>query len=82
MKGAASLVAVLALLQPGSAVAEPLYPPQRVAWIAAQGYFGFSGYPWPGPPFSWPIPAPAYGCYISRTRLKLKGAWREIEVCS
>ena len=84
-KGAASLVAIFALgvfSAPSEALAEPFaYPPQPVAWIVSPGYFGFSGIPWPGPPFAWPIPAPAYGCYISRTRLRLKGAWREIEVC-
>jgi hypothetical protein len=85
-KAAASLVAALALgtlSQPSAARAEPFtYPPQPVAWIVGPGYFGFSGYPWPGPPFAWPIPAPSYGCYVSRTRLKLKGAWRQVEVCS
>jgi hypothetical protein len=84
-KSAAALVVVLALcaLSPPSAVAQPFaYPPNPVAWIVAQGYSGFSGYPWPGPPFASPIRAPAYGCYVSRTRLRLKGAWREIEVCS
>ena len=45
-----------------------------------QGYFGFSGFPWPGPPFAWPDPRPTYGCYMTRARLK--NAWREVEVCS
>jgi len=85
-KSAALLVGVLAagiLSPPGAALAQPFaYPPQPVAWIVAPGYFGFSGIPWPGPPFAWPIRAPAYGCYVSRTRLGLKGEWREIEVCS
>jgi hypothetical protein len=79
----AGLVTVLtlgALSPPSAAVAEP-YPPRPVAWIVGQGYSGFSGYPWPGPPFASPIAAPAYGCYISRPRLKLKGTWRDVEVC-
>ena len=84
-KAAASLGAVLALgmvSPPSAAVAEPFsYPPQPVAWVVGPGYFGFSGYPWPGPPFAWPIQKPAYGCYVSHTRLKLKGVFREIEVC-
>ena len=85
-KSAASLAAVLALSvlwSAGAATAQPFsYPPNPVAWVVAPGYSGFSGYPWPGPPFAWPIGQPAYGCYVSRTRLWLKGAWREIEVCS
>jgi hypothetical protein len=82
-KSAASLVVVLALgaFSPPTAAEAFAYPPEPVSWTVAPGYFGFSGYPWPGPPFAWPILAPAYGCYISRTRLRLKGAWREIEVC-
>lgn len=85
-KAAASFVAALALgalFPPSSVRAEPFtYPPYPVAWIVGPGYFGFSGYPWPGPPFAWPIRAPSYGCYVSRTRLRLKGAWRRVEVCS
>jgi hypothetical protein len=84
-KSAASLATVLALgvfSPPSAAVAEPyVYQDRPVAWIVAQGYSGFSGYPWPGPPFASPIAAPAYGCYVSRTRLRLKGAWRDVEVC-
>ena len=56
------------------------YPPNPVAWVVAEGYSGFSGIPWPGPPFAWPIRTPAYGCYL--TRAHVKGAWREVEVCS
>ncbi len=85
-KSAASLAAVLALgvlSGPSAAVAEPFaYPPNPVAWIVGPSYFGVSGIPWPGPPFAWPIRTPSYGCYVSRTRLKLKGAFRLIEVCS
>jgi hypothetical protein len=84
-KSAASLVVVLVLgllSSPSAAVAEPFaYPPKPVAWIIAPGYFGFSGYPWPGPPFASPIQTPAYGCYLSRTRVGLKGSSREVEVC-
>jgi hypothetical protein len=84
-KSAASLVVVLGMgmLSLPGAVAQPFaYPPNPVAWVVAPGYSGFSGYPWPGPPFARPIQSPAYGCYVSRSRLWLKGAWREIEVCS
>ena len=87
VKAAASL-AVAALLaigvngQPGAAQAQPYgaYPPERVDWKVGPGYFGFSGFPWPGPPFAWPDPRPALGCYLTRARLK--NAWREVEVCS
>ena len=83
-KYAASLVAVLAtgaLCPPSLAVAEPFaYPPKPVAWVVGPGYSGFSGIPWPGPPFAWPIRTPSYGCYVSR--VDLKGAWRQVEVCS
>ena len=48
--------------------------------MVGPGFFGFSGYPWPGPPFAWPIPKPAYGCYFTRARLE--NAWRRVEVCS
>jgi hypothetical protein len=73
--------AVLALLaQPGAAWAwSPTYPPNPVAWVVAQGYSGFSGIPWPGPPWAWPIRTPSYGCYLTRARVK--DAWRDVEVC-
>jgi hypothetical protein len=57
-----------------------VYPPDRVDWKVGPGYFGFSGYPWPGPPFAWPDIRPTYGCYFTRARLK--NAWRQVEVCS
>ena len=77
---ASALLALGALLQPFSAEAQPsVYPPQRVAWIVAEGYSGYSGIPWPGPPWSWPIPAPRHGCYDFRQHLS--GAWRRVEVC-
>jgi hypothetical protein len=83
-KSTASLVALLAtgvLSPPIAAVAEPFaYPPKPVAWVVGPGYFGFSGIPWPGPPFAWPIRTPSYGCYVSR--VDLKGARRRVEVCS
>jgi hypothetical protein len=84
-KGVASLLAaVLAfgvLSRPGAAEAQPsAYPPDPVAWIVAQGYSGFSGIPWPGPPFNWPILTPTYGCYTTVARVK--NAWRRVEVCS
>jgi hypothetical protein len=77
----AAILAVGVLSQPSAAEAQPLaYPPERVAWMVGPGYFGFSGIPWPGPPFAWPVPTPTYGCYVTRARLK--GAWRRVEVCS
>jgi hypothetical protein len=86
-KTAASL-AVVALFglgvvvgQSSAAKAQPYgYPPERVQWTVAPGYFGFSGFPWPGPPFYSPTLRPTYGCYFTRARLK--NAWREVEVCS
>jgi hypothetical protein len=83
-KAAASLAAALlglnVLSQSCSAEAQPsAYPPNPVAWIVAQGLSGYSGYPWPGPPWAWPIPAPRLGCYDFRQRLA--GAWRRVEVC-
>jgi hypothetical protein len=78
--GAAVLV-VGVLSLPGASQAQPYtYPPERVDWTVGQGFFGFSGYPWPGPPFAIPILKPTYGCYLTRARLK--NAWREVEVCS
>ena len=85
-KAAASLAAVAllglsAIGGPSAAKAQPYdYPPERVDWKVGPGYFGFSGFPWPGPPFAWPDPRPTYGC--SFTRARLKNAWREVEVCS
>jgi hypothetical protein len=69
--------------QPGAANAQPSgygYPPERVDWKVGPGYFGFSGFPWPGPPFAWPDLKPTYGCYFTRARLM--NAWRQVEVCS
>jgi hypothetical protein len=79
---AAGIVALSVLSQPGAAWAQSFaYPPKPVAWVVGPSFSGFSGIPWPGPPFAWPIRSPTYGCYVSRTRLRLKGAWREVEVC-
>jgi hypothetical protein len=79
---AAAVLALALLFQPVSGRAQSFaYPPNPVAWVAAQGYSGFSGIPWPGPPWASPIRTPSYGCYVSRTRLKLMGAFRSIEVC-
>ena len=75
-KAAASLMgaAFLALgviSQSSAAKAQPYgYPPERVDWKVGPGYFGFSGYPWPGPPFASPDPRPTYGCYFTRARLQ------------
>lgn len=82
-KTAASLaVVVLALgVLSSEAEAQPsAYPPEPVAWMVGPGYFGFSGIPWPGPPFAWPALKPTLGCYFTQARLK--GAWRRVEVCS
>jgi hypothetical protein len=77
----AAVVALGVLSQASAAKAQPyVYPPQRVDWMVGPGYFGFSGFPWPGPPFAWPTLKPTYGCYFTRARLK--NAWREVEVCS
>ena len=77
---AAAVLAIGVLTAPGAAEAQPsAYPPAPVAWIVGPGFFGFSGYPWPGPPFAWPVRTPAYGCYFTRARLK--DAWRRVEVC-
>ena len=85
-KAAASLMgaAVLALgvlALPNTAEAQRwAYPPERVDWKVGPGFFGFSGYPWPGPPFASPDLKPTLGCYFTRARLN--NAWREVEVCS
>jgi hypothetical protein len=85
-KAAASLVgaAVLALgvlaLPNASEAQRWAYPPERVDWKVGPGFFGFSGYPWPGPPFASPDLKPTLGCYFTRARLN--NAWREVEVCS
>jgi hypothetical protein len=85
IKAAASLVGagVLALgvlAQPSGAEAQIYtYPHERAGWMVGPGFFGFSGYPWPGPPFASPILKPTYGCYFTRARLE--NAWRQVEVC-
>jgi hypothetical protein len=76
---AAALLALGVLSQSGSAEAQSAYPPPRVAWIVGQGYSGYSGYPWAGPPWHWPIPAPRRGCYDFHQ--DLNGVWRRVEVC-
>jgi hypothetical protein len=82
-KAAVSLAAAIAglgvlfLASPSEA---QLYNSHRSAWMVAPGYFGFSSYPWPGPPFAWPTLRPTYGCYFTRARLQ--NAWRQVEVCS
>jgi hypothetical protein len=78
---AAAVLALGVVSQSGAAKAQPYgYPPERVDWTVAPGFFGFSGYPWSGPPFGSPPLKPALGCYLTRARLK--NAWREVEVCS
>jgi hypothetical protein len=77
----AALLTLGVMGHPGAAEAQPYgYPPERVDWKVGPGYFGFSGFPWPGPPFASPDLRPTYGCYLTRARLK--NAWREVEVCS
>ena len=77
---AAAVLALGVLCQPGAAKAQPMLPAERVDWMVGPGYFGFSGFPWPGPPFASPTLRPTYGCYFTRARLK--NAWRRVEVCS
>ncbi|HEY1780026.1 MAG TPA: hypothetical protein VGG79_06275 [Roseiarcus sp.] len=78
---AVAVVGLGVLCQPSAAKAQPyVYPPERVEWMVGPGFFGFSGFPWPGPPFAVPTPRPAYGCYYTRARLQ--NAWRQVEVCS
>ena len=78
--GAAFLALGLISLSSAAEAQRWVYPPERVDWKVGPGYFGFSGYPWPGPPFAWPDVRPTYGCYFTRARLK--NAWRQVEVCS
>lgn len=76
----AAVLAIGVLTAAGAAEAQPsAYPPWPVAWMVGSGYFGFSGYPWPGPPFAWPVRTPAYGCYFTHARLN--DALRRVEVC-
>ena len=77
----AAAVALAMFCQSGAAKAQQYgYAAPRGNWIVGPGYYGFSGYPWTGPPFGWPILKPAYGCYFTRARLQ--NAWRRVEVCS
>jgi hypothetical protein len=47
--------------------------------VLSQPGEAFGGIPWPGPPFAWPDPKLSSGCYDTRARVK--GAWRQVEVC-
>ena len=78
--GAAVLALGVLSLSNAAQAQQWAYPPERVDWKVGPGYFGFSGYPWPGPPFASPDLKPTLGCYFTRARLK--NAWREVEVCS
>jgi hypothetical protein len=80
LAGAAVLTLGLLFLAGTAQAQQYAYPHQRVGWMVGPGFFGFSGFPWPGPPFAWPTPRPSYGCYFTRARLE--NAWREVEVCS
>jgi hypothetical protein len=76
----ATILAFAVLSQPSAAEAQIYsYPHQRAGWMVGPGFFGFSGYPWPGPPFAWWTPKPTYGCYFTQARLQ--NAWRRVEVC-
>ena len=76
---AAAVFALSVLSQPSAGEAQP-YPPEPVAWMVGPGYSGFSGIPWPGPPFAWPVLRPTFGCYFTEARIQ--GVWRRVEVCS
>jgi hypothetical protein len=78
---AAALLGLGALSQPSSAAGtRPVNgPPERVAWIVAQGYSTSSGNLWPGPPWAWPLLPPRFGCYDFRQYRR--GAWRWVEIC-
>jgi hypothetical protein len=80
LMGAAFLAFGVISLSSAAQAQRWVYPPERVDWKVGPGSFGFSGYPWPGPPFAWPDIRPTYGCYFTRARLK--NAWRQVEVCS
>ena len=80
LMGAAFLAFDVISLSSAAQAQRWVYPPERVDWKVGPGYFGFSGYPWPGPPFARPDIRPTYGCYFTRARLK--NAWRQVEVCS
>jgi hypothetical protein len=76
----AAVLALGVLSQPTAAEAQIYtYPHEGGGWTVGPGFFGFSGYPWPGPPFASPLLKPTYGCYFTRTRLQ--NAWRQVEVC-
>jgi hypothetical protein len=77
---AAAAVLTLGLFQPIAARAQPPEYPPEPNWTVAPGFAGFSGYPWPGPPWAVWVPRPTYGCYFTRARLQ--NAWRRVEVCS
>jgi len=77
----AAVLALGVLSQPSAAEAQIYaYPHGWAGWMVGPGFFGFSGYPWFGPPFADPIPRPNYGCYVTRARIE--NAWRQVEVCS
>jgi hypothetical protein len=76
----AAVVALGLLSCPSGAQAQIYRYPHETGWIVGPGFFGFSGYPWWGPPFASPLLKPTYGCYFTRARLE--NAWRRVEVCS
>jgi hypothetical protein len=83
IKAAAAVVGAVVLAlgvlsQPSPAKAQ-LYNSHLTHWTVGQGFFGFSSYPWAGPPFATPLLKPTYGCYFTRARLQ--NAWRRVEVC-
>jgi hypothetical protein len=80
-RAAAALTALAGLCQAGFAEGtEPVSgPPDRPAWIVAEGHSGYSGIDWPGPGWSSPLPAPRRGCYTFSQHLK--GESRQVVVC-
>ncbi|RBP14114.1 hypothetical protein DFR50_110139 [Roseiarcus fermentans] len=78
---AAALLALASLGQAGFAAGtEPVAgPPAVAAWVVAPGDSGYSGAPWPAPPWTTSLPAPRLGCYAFSQ--DLRGAWRRIVVC-
>ena len=77
-KAAASLAAAVlglgVLSQPSAAEAQPYaYPPDPVAWMVGPGYFGFSGFPWPGPPSLGPFGGRLWAATTPSRALKALG---------
>ena len=78
---AAALLALATSCQAGFAAGtEPVAgPPERTAWTVAPGFAGYSGAPWPSPPWTWSTAAPRLGCYAFDQ--DIKSAVRRVVVC-